>query len=66
MDPGSGKLYTPEQMQRMDAEKRARLVLIEGSEEDVRAIAAHVERGTRKTRRKTERKAQRASRRKNR
>lgn len=66
MDPGSGKLYTPEQTQRMDAEKRARMVLLEGSEEHIRSIAAHVERGTRKTRRKAARKAQRASRRKNR
>lgn len=66
MDPGNGQLYDYDEVKKLDAVTRERLVMMEGNEENIRTIAAHVERGTRGDRRRAARKAQRLARRKNR
>lgn len=66
MDPGTGKLYTPKEVEGLTAEQRKRLVMLSGSEKSIREIAGHVEKATRGERRRAERKAQKLARRKNR
>lgn len=39
MDPNSGRLYTPEQVAKLDAESRARLVELRGKPEDIERVS---------------------------
>lgn len=55
MDPNSGKLYTEEQMSKLSAEEKDRLVLLEGRQADIERISHAVQAMNRAERRAAER-----------
>lgn len=57
MDPNSGRLYNEAQMAQLSEDERARLVRMEGRQEDIERISRAVESLNRAERRKANREA---------